>query len=101
MISRPECLRWVQRDERGCGKRFWKRKSVRFGFRFLVSSGSFEIVEVEGERDSYRMERELSMYLDRRGRVEIVAFQKYDLPVYKNNDELKKLREIALRHLSE
>ena len=32
--SRPECLVGC-RDERGCGKRFWKRKSVRFGFRSL------------------------------------------------------------------
>ena len=62
----------------------------------LVASKSSNLKESE---ILYRMERELSMYLDRRGRVEIVAFQKYDLPVYKNNDELRKLREIALRHL--
>ena len=60
-----------------------------FWISFLVSSGSLKSSKLKESEILYRMERELSMYLDRRGRVEIVAFQKYDLPVYKNNDELK------------
>jgi len=67
-------------------------------FLSVVSKSSASLVESE---ILYRMERELSMYLDRRGRIEIVAFQNYELPVYKKHSSLQKLRDVALRHLIE
>lgn len=65
-------------------------------FLLVAMKSSSELKENE---ILYRMERELSMYLDRRGRVEIVAFKNYDLPVYKQNADLQKLRETALLHV--
>ncbi len=75
------------------------------GSLFVVDFDSLFLIVATKSRELneneilYRMERELSMYLDRRGRVEVVAFSKFDLPVFSKLPKLKELRKLCLDHL--